>query len=106
MPLQTEKRTPRRMKLFKEVMTVCSMAVIGVICVTDATADEWNKKTVITFSGPVEIPGVHLAGWGVLPAGSYVFKILNSQTDRHIVQIFNKEETTCYATILAIPNFR
>ena len=61
---------------------------------------------MITFSGPVEIPGVHLAGWGVLPAGTYVFKILDSQSDRHIVQIFNKDETTVYATILAIPNYR
>src|ERR1700742_3797654 len=69
-------------------------------------ADEVNRKTTITFSGPVEIPGVHAAGWGVLPAGTYVFKILNSQSDRHIVQIFNKDETVCYATIMAIPNFR
>jgi hypothetical protein len=71
-----------------------------------AQADAWNRKTVITFSNPVEIPGVHLAGWGVLPPGTYVFKILDSTADRHIVQIFNKEETTIYATILAIPNFR
>jgi len=54
----------------------------------------------------VEIPGVHLAGWGVLPAGTYVFKILDSLSDRHIVQIFNSDETTVYATILAIPNYR
>jgi hypothetical protein len=60
----------------------------------------------VTFSGPVEIPGVHLKGWGVLPAGTYVFKILDSQSDRHIVQIFNQDETTIYATILAIPNYR
>jgi len=71
-----------------------------------AKADDWNRKTVITFSGPVEIPGVHLTGWAVLPAGTYVFKILDSQSDRHIVQIFNKDETTIYATILAIPNYR
>jgi hypothetical protein len=61
---------------------------------------------VITFSGPVEIPGVHLTGWGVLPAGTYVFKILNSLSDRHIVQIFNQDESIIYATILAIPNYR
>jgi len=42
----------------------------------------------------------------VLPAGTYVFKILDSQSDRHIVQIFNSDETTVYATILAIPNYR
>src|SRR3954462_13285504 len=71
-----------------------------------AHADEWNRKTVITFSTPVEIPGVHLKGWGVLPAGTYVFKILDSKSDRHIVQIFNQDETTIYATILAIPNYR
>jgi hypothetical protein len=60
----------------------------------------------MTFSGPVEIPGVHLVGFAVLPAGTYVFKILDSQSDRHIVQIFNADETMIYATILAIPNYR
>jgi hypothetical protein len=54
----------------------------------------------------VEIPGVHLAGWGVLPAGTYTFKVLDSLSDRHIVQILNEQETTVYATILAIPNYR
>jgi hypothetical protein len=94
------------MKLFKAANVVCSLALMGAALTTSAKADEWNKKTVITFSGPVEIPGVHLAGFGVLPAGTYVFKILDSQSDRHIVQIFNKEETIVYATILAIPNYR
>ena len=41
-----------------------------------------------------------------MPAGTYVFKILDSASDRHIVQIFNKDETVVYATILAIPNYR
>jgi len=82
------------------------MALMGAILAPSAKADAWDRKTVITFSGPVEIPGVHLRGWGVLPAGTYVFKILDSQSDRHIVQIFNKDETTVYATILAIPNYR
>ena len=94
------------MKLFKAATTVCCMALMGAILAPSAKADDWNRKTVVTFSSPVEIPGVHLAGWGVLPAGTYVFKILDSQSDRHIVQIFNKEETTIYATILAIPNHR
>jgi hypothetical protein len=82
------------------------MALMGTTFSPSAKADDWNRKTEITFSGPVEIPGVHLTGWGVLPAGTYVFKILDSQSDRHIVQIFNKDETTIYATILAIPNYR
>jgi len=94
------------MNLFKAAKIGCLTALMGVAMTTGAKADEWNRKTVVTFSGPVEIPGVHLAGWGVLPAGTYVFKILDSSSDRHIVQIFNKDETTVYATILAIPNYR
>lgn len=94
------------MKLFKTVSTVCGMALMGSLFAPAAMADDWNRKTKITFSGPVEIPGVHLAGWGVLPAGTYTFKILDSLSDRHIVQILNESETTVYATILAIPNFR
>jgi len=94
------------MNPFKAVTTVCCMALMGAILAPSAKADAWDRKTVITFSGPVEIPGVHLRGWGVLPAGTYVFKILDSQSNRHIVQIFNEDETTVYATILAIPNYR
>lgn len=86
--------------------TVFGLALMGAVFSPAAKADEWNRKTKITFSGPVEIPGVHLKGWGVLPAGTYVFKIVDSMSDRHIVQIFNATETQVYATILAIPNYR
>jgi hypothetical protein len=97
----------KQMSVLRTVTTaVFSLALLGVVFSPGAKADEWNNKTVITFSGPVEIPGVHLKGWGVLPAGTYVFKLLDSQSDRHIVQIFNKDETVVYATILAIPNYR
>jgi len=82
------------------------VVLCGALLSSSALADEQNKKTVITFSGPVEIPGVHLKDWGVLPAGTYVFKIMNSASDRHIVQIFNEDETKVYATVLAIPNYR
>src|SRR4029450_2032381 len=64
-------------------------------------ADGWNKKTVVTFSQPVEIPGGI-----VLPAGTYVIKLLDSLSNRHIVQIFNQDQNHIYATILAIPNWR
>ena len=95
------------MSILKTVTTSAfCLALMGAMFSPGARADEWNKKTVMTFSGPVEIPGVHLKGWAVLPAGTYVFKILDSQSDRHIVQIFNADETQVYATILAIPNYR
>ena len=94
------------MKSFKATTAFCCVALAGAAMAPVARADENNRKTVITFSGPVEIPGVHLRGWGVLPAGTYVFKIVDSLSDRHIVQIFSADELTVYATILAIPNYR
>ena len=57
----------------------------------------------MTFDAPVEVPGV---GAQILPAGTYVFKLLDSPSDRHIVQIFNQAEDHVYTTILAIPNYR
>jgi len=94
------------MNLFKTATMMCGMALMSAMFTPNASADAWNRKSVITFSGPVEIPPVHLKGWGVLPAGTYVFKIFDSQSDRHIVQIFSEDEKTVYATILAIPNYR
>jgi hypothetical protein len=94
------------MTFFRAAATASCIALLSAIFLPVAKADDWNKRTEITFSGPVEIPGVHLPGWGVLPAGTYVFKMLDSQSDRHIVQIFSKDELTVYATILAIPNYR
>ena len=94
------------MTFLRAAPAVFCIALLGATFGPTAKADDWNRKTVVTFSGPIEIPGVHLAGWGVLPAGTYVFKIMDSQSDRHIVQIFNQDETIVYATILAIPNYR
>ncbi len=94
------------MKMFKAVTTVCCAALMGAAFTAIARADAYDEKTIVTFSGPVEIPAVHLKGWGVLPAGTYVFKLVDSQSDRHIVQIFSADEKTVYATVLAIPNYR
>jgi len=91
------------MKLFKGLGIGLCLAVLSTLVVPIASADDWNRKTTITFSGPVEVPGV---GLHLLPAGTYVFKIVDSQSDRHIVQIFNQDETQVLTTVLAIPNYR
>lgn len=65
-----------------------------------AKADEWNKKTIVTVNAPVELPGV------VLPAGTYVFQLLDSPSDRDVVQVFNQDESHIYATIMAITDYR
>ena len=65
-------------------------------------ADEWNKRTEFEFSAPVEIPGKTLV------PGKYVFELEDSQSDRHIVQIFSKDSDgneSLVTTLLAIPDY-
>jgi hypothetical protein len=91
------------MKRFK-VVAMFSCFALGALALTPKVkADEHDKKTTMTFSEPFEVPGVDAQ---VLPAGTYVFKLLDSMSDRNIVQIFNADQTHVYTTILAIPNYR
>ena len=68
--------------------------------VPSSRADEWDKTTKVKFSEPVQVPGT------VLPAGTYVFRLLESSSNRHIVQIYNEDHTHLVTTVLAIPNQR
>jgi len=91
------------MKVFTKCLIVVCVLAVSLFVLPGASADDWNKKTVVTFSAPVEVPGV---GAQVLPAGTYVFKLMDSLSDRHMIEIFNKDETQLLTTILAIPNYR
>jgi len=82
------------------ITTCVSAALLATALLPQAKADEWNQKTIFTFSAPVEIPG------RVLPAGTYVFKLADSQSDRNIVEVFNKRENHLYGIFLAIPDYR
>jgi len=66
---------------------------------TLATAQELNtdKSTFVTFSAPVALPGI------TLPAGDYLFKLLNSQANRNIVQVYDRGRTKLFTTIIAMP---
>jgi hypothetical protein len=65
-----------------------------------ARADENDRLTYMTFSGPVQIPGVTLA------AGTYTFKIADTQSNRHVVQVFTKDDNKLITTLMTIPNDR
>jgi hypothetical protein len=82
------------------MVAALGLAVVLVVTARAAYADEWNKATKITVNQPFEIPGM------ILPAGTYVMKIADLTAERHVVQIFNEDESTVYATIIGIPNFR
>jgi hypothetical protein len=81
-------------------LVACAVGLGGFLFTPTAKADSWNKKTVVTINEPI------IAGNMVLQPGTYVWKLLDSPSDRHIVQIFNADENHIYETVLAIPNYR
>jgi len=66
-------------------------------------ADDYNRRTVVTFSEPVMVAGVPVV---TLEPGTYVLKLAGSQNSRNIVQVFNERGNKLFTTVLAIPNFR
>jgi len=66
-------------------------------------ADDYNRRTVVTFNEPVMIAGVPVV---TLEPGTYVLKLAGSQNSRNIVEVLNEREDELFTTALAIPNFR
>ncbi len=87
-------------KLRAGLLACAGIALTLGMAVTYAKADEWNKKTVMTIDKPMQVMDNYLE------PGTYVFRLLDSQSDRHIVQIYNANENHLIATILAIPDYR
>jgi len=85
----------RRKKMTNKLkLTLLGLALMiaGSSLVPVAKADEWNKETIVTFSEPVQVPGK------VLQAGTYVFKLADSDSDRDIVQVFTKDQKQLLTT--------
>jgi hypothetical protein len=88
------------MKIHKSYIAIGMILAFALFFELAAHADESDQATKITFSQPVQIPGK------VLPAGTYLFKLVNSDSDLNIVQIFNADRTVLYATLQTIPTDR
>ena len=82
--------------------TLLCLAATGIL-----PADAWNKKTKVTFSGPVQLPATSSkVGLVSLAPGTYIFRLSDSQANRHLVQVTNERGDHVYTTILAIPDYR
>ena len=81
-------------------LAVTGLGLLGTSFVPKAHADAWDKMTIVTVNEPI------IAGNKVLDPGTYVWKLMDSPADRHIVQIFDKDQRHLEETILAIPNYR
>lgn len=66
-----------------------------------ARADQFDRKTTLTFSEPIQVPN------RILEPGTYVFKLVDwKKSNKHIVQILSQDEKQVLTTIIAIPNFQ
>ena len=88
------------MKINKRYIAVGMIIAFTLLFELAAHADESNQATTITFSQPIQIPGQ------ILPAGTYSFKLLDSNSDPNVVQIFNSDQTHLYATLQTVATER
>jgi LPXTG-motif cell wall-anchored protein len=79
---------------------LCGIALAMGVAATPARAEAHDKKTILTVNETIQVRDT------VLEPGQYVLKLMDSQSDRHIVQIFNSDQTHIINTILAIPRER
>jgi hypothetical protein len=80
-------------------LAICA-AILCAALGTTAGADNWDRKTVVTFSDSVEIPGQ------ILSPGTYVFKLANLPANRNLVQIMNEDESFVFATVQTVSTYR
>ncbi|HEY2382925.1 MAG TPA: hypothetical protein VGK48_17250 [Terriglobia bacterium] len=70
----------------------------AIVCLAPLTtkADDYDKKTIVTFDQPTEVPGI------VLQPGKYVIKLLNSASNRHIAEVMNERMDHLYALTFTV----
>jgi len=88
------------MRIHKLYILLGLLLAFGLFFELAAHADEANQATMISFSAPVEIPGQ------VLPAGTYLFQLANTNGDLNLVQIFNADHSVLYATLQTVATER
>jgi LPXTG-motif cell wall-anchored protein len=95
------------MKHFRSTVVAAVATCIGVALVPSLWADNWDKKTTLTITEPLQVPSCCTPDQTVtLQPGEYVIVLVDSLADRHVVRIFDKDQKNVITTILAIPNYR
>jgi hypothetical protein len=80
----------------RKAFITLGLVLASLVMLPVAHADEWDQASKLTFSQSVQIPG------RVLPAGTYWFVLADSVGNRNIVQVFDSDRSTLYATILTV----
>jgi len=77
------------------------LAAVGLAALSlsvPTSADENNKLTLLTFSQPVQLPGL------TLPAGRYRFELADPVGDRRVIRVASEDGKTQMGLLQTIPN--
>jgi hypothetical protein len=88
------------MNSLKVIVLTLILVLAGVLAAPQAKGDDWNKQTILTLDEPMEIPGQ------VLQPGKYRMQLLDNESNRHIVEIYNEDGSQLIARLLTVPIFR
>jgi hypothetical protein len=84
--------------LLKRIIAGCGAVLLcGTAYAAASVQGFYDYKTYFTFNRLVELPGGR-----TLQPGKYVFRLIDSSSGRHIVQVLDEKETKRFATILAV----
>jgi len=81
----------------KAALACMTVAMVGLSLNATAQTGPRNQDTFFTFSQAVELPNK------TLPAGTYFFQLMDSESNRHIVKVMSQDRKELYATLMAIP---
>jgi hypothetical protein len=70
----------------KSSVAVCGVVLGFLVAAASVHASNPAHFALLTFSGPVSLPGVSLA------AGTYVFEVANPDTSSNVVRVRSKED--------------
>jgi len=84
-------------KLFR---TMVGLGLGVTLCASAVQAQTEDKRTYFTFSAPIALPG------STLPAGRYLFRIVDTTTSRKVIQVLSDDQKKPYAMMNTIPDQR
>lgn len=84
----------------KLILVAGVLTVFGALAAAPVRGETFDKRTVFTFNRPISVPGV------TLPAGDYMFRIVDTTTGRKVIQVLSGDGATPYAMLHSIPDIR
>ena len=82
------------MKVFRSLAVLVAVALASAVRADVAPA----RKSTLTITTPLEVPGT------VLDPGTYVVKLVDTESNRNIVTFMSADETKVFATAIATPH--